>query len=202
GIELESKYELPYVDPTQVVLGGISALLDDQTAAKRQLTALIRLRKYAGLESGIPSLTQSAEHRLRQALANPSLLAPARPQVERNLAQANRVLDEVASLFEKYHVGAYETPLTTLRSQIAAYNEFIRAKVLPRCPIDRRLPPELYAFRLRNTYGVDMPPSELARVARAAFRETQAEMQGLAGQIAETRHLPARDYQSVIRALK
>ena len=202
GVELELKYELPYVDPTQVVLGGISALLDDGIAAKRQPTSLVRLRKYAGLEPGIPPLTQSAERRLREALANPNLLAPARPQVERNLAQANRVLDEVAGLFEKYHIGGYEPALTTLRSQIASYNEFIRAEVLPRCPIDRRLPPELYAFRLRNTYGVDMPPSELARVARAAFRDTQAEMQALAGQVADTRHLPARDYRSVIRALK
>jgi uncharacterized protein (DUF885 family) len=202
GIELEAKFELPYVDATEVVLGGISALLDDQIAAKRQPTALVRLRKYAGLEPGIPPLTQSAQHRLREALANPNLLAPARPQVERNLAQANRVLDEVAGLFEKYHIGGYEKALTTLRSQIAAYNEFIRKEVLPRCPIDRRLPPELYAFRLRNTYGVDMPPSELAKVARAAFRDTQAEMQALAGQVADTRHLPARDYRSVIRALK
>jgi hypothetical protein len=202
GIELASKYELPYVDATQVVLGGIGALLDDQTAAKRQPAALVRLRKYAGLEQGIAPLTQSAEHRLRDALANPNLLAPARPEVERNLAQTNRVLDEIAGLFEKYHIGGYEKALTTLRSQIAAYNEFIRAKVLPRCPIDRRLPPELYAFRLRNTYGVDLPSSELARVARAAFRETQAEMSALAGQIAETRHLSARDYPSVVRALK
>jgi hypothetical protein len=202
AVELQLKYELPYVDATQVVFRGISALLDRQIAENRQPAALVRLRKYAGLEPGTTPLTRAAEQRLRETLADPNLVAPARSQMERNLTQANGVLDEVAGLFGKYHIGGYEPALTTLRAQIAAYNEFVRAEVLPRCPIDRRLPPELYAFRLRNTYGVDMPPSALARVARAAFRETQAEMQGLAGQVAEARQLSAGDYQTVISVLK
>jgi hypothetical protein len=51
-------------------------------------------------------------------------------------------------------------------------------------------------------FGVDVSPSELARAARIAFRETQSEMEALSAQIISNSNLPAGDCRSLIWALK
>jgi uncharacterized protein (DUF885 family) len=200
--ELESKYELPYLDPTNTVFAGITALLDDQIPAVRRAKALVRLRKYAGLEPGTTPLTTLAEQRIREAQSNSSLTSPPRSQVERNLTQSDSVLDAMPGLFQKYGIQGYESAITQLKQQIALYNRFIRAEVLPKCPTDLRLAPELYAFLMRDSYGVEISPSESANAGRLAFRETQSEMKALAANIAVTQHLPTSDYREVIRSLK
>jgi uncharacterized protein (DUF885 family) len=200
--ELDSKYQLPYLDPTSTVLGGISALLNEQIPAERRTKALVRLRKYAGLEPGTTPLTTLAEQRLRQAESNKALTAPPRSQVERNLSQSDSVLDAMPGLFQKYGIIGYESAITQLKQQIAQYNRFVSAEVLPKCPTDPRMAPELYAFLMRDSYGVEISPSESDSEGRTAFRETQSEMQALAANIAETQHLPSSDYREVIRVLK
>ncbi|MGC2321499.1 MAG: hypothetical protein WA463_02610, partial [Terriglobales bacterium] len=50
--ELEQKYELLYVNVSQFVFFGMRSLLDDQVAPERRPAALVRLRKYAGMEPG------------------------------------------------------------------------------------------------------------------------------------------------------
>jgi hypothetical protein len=202
AIELENRYELPYLDPAGEVFAGTSALLSDQIPSARRRTALVRLRKYAGLEPGTSPLTTLVEQRLRRALTKRGLSAPSRSQVETNLTQATLFLDEVRGLFQKYDIAGYEPALAELKQQIAEYGEFIREEVLPRCPREPRLPPELYQFRMRQSYGVDASPLELARAARGAFRNTQSEMESLAAEIIVDRGLPTGDYRSVIRALK
>jgi Bacterial protein of unknown function (DUF885) len=193
GSELEQKYQMPYIDPTNTVLGGISRLLDDQIPVERRPKALVRLRKYAGMEPAMPPLATLAEQHIRETLSRSDLIGPPRSQVERNLSQANLVLDEMPGLFQKYGVTGYEPALAQLKKQVAQYNEFIREEVLPKSSNEFRLPSELYAFRMSGTYGVDISPGESASRGRAAFRETQTDMQRLAKEIADKRHLPARD---------
>src|SRR5262249_21157776 len=77
----------------------------------------------------------------REALTKPNLLAPARSQVERNLTQANGVLDEVAGLFEKYRIGGDETAPASMRGEICAYKEFVSREGRPRGPVCPRRPP-------------------------------------------------------------
>ena len=72
---------------------------------------------------------------------------------------------------------------------------------LPRTTDDFRLPPEVYALRLRQR-GNDMPADELVSRAKTAFREIQNEMQTVAALVARERGLPSDDYRDVIRALK
>jgi uncharacterized protein (DUF885 family) len=73
--------------------------------------------------------------------------------------------------------------------------------MLPKARTDFRLPPELYAFSLRQ-FGVDIQPAELAKTAHAAFAEIQGEMQQLAPAVAKERGWALTDYRAVIRELK
>ena len=77
----------------------------------------------------------------------------------------------------------------------------MRAEILPRCRTDTRLPPEIYAFNLRQR-GVEMPIDELVSRAKVAFVEIQGEMQVLARLVAEERGYESSDYRDVIRNLK
>src|SRR3546814_8163359 len=66
------------------------------------------------------------------------------------------------------------------------------------------LPPELYAFQLRQ-FGIDIDPQLLIDRAQVEFMETRAAMKQLAPLVAETKGLDGiddGDYVAVIRALK
>jgi hypothetical protein len=199
--ELEDKYQLPYINPTDAVFDGIRPLLDDQIPVQRRPNALIRLRKYAGMEPETEPLTGVLKQHLREKMGNSKLMGPPRSLLERNLGQADLLLGEIPALFEQYNVSGYQEAAAKLKEQIADYNEFIRKDLLPRCSDDFRLPPELYAFRMASS-GIDISPAESAKRAHAGFRETQTEMQKLAVEISAARHLSSSDYRNVIGELK
>ncbi len=200
--ELRRKYQLPYLNLTQVVFGGIRALLDDQVAEKRRPAALVRLRKYAGLLPGTTPLATLAEQRTRERLNTPGLLGPPRDQVEKDLKNASFFLDGLDQLFQKYNIAGYQEPLAKLKQQLIAYNEFVSKEVLPKARTDFRLPTELYADALRN-YGVDIPPAQLAGVAHKAFDDLQRQANVVAMKVAKEKGITgAKDYRDVIRELK
>ena len=199
--QIAIKYHFPYINVSQLVFGGIHALLDDRVAPDRRAAALVRLRKYAGLEPGYTPIAVLAEQRTRERLNTAGLIGPARLQVEKDLDNSTYFIDGIGQLFAKYKLAGYEDAYAALTKQIAAYNDFLRAAVLPRCRTDFRLPAEEYAFRLENM-GVDMPPDQLAARAHGAFDEIQAQMTVIAALIAKGRGLPSADYREVIRSLK
>lgn len=201
GAELTRKYEVTYFDVPQTMFQGLRALLDDQIPAERRSKALVRLRKYAGLEPGTTPLTKLAEDRMRERLNEPGLLGPAKAEVEKNLGNSAFYVDGIGKLFAKYQIAGYEEPLARLKSQVEAYNAFVRAEILPKTRTDFRLPPELYAFRLKQ-FGVEMPAEQLADRARVAFMEIRNEMRALAPLVAKAKGLTVTDYRDVIRALK
>jgi hypothetical protein len=201
GDALSRKYELPYFDVAQTIFRGLQALLDDQVAAERRPAAVVRLRKYAGDLPGTTPITVLAETRFKERAGDAALLGPPRAEVEKNLGNTAFYLDGIEKLFQKYHVSGYEAPLTKLRAQVAAYDAFVRRDVLPRSRTDFRLPPELYAFRLKS-YGVEMPPQALADRARVSFVEIRNEMRALAPLVAREKGLSVTDYRDVLRALK
>jgi hypothetical protein len=45
-------HKVPFIDASEVIFGGLRTLLDDQVAPERRPAAVIRLRKYAGVEPG------------------------------------------------------------------------------------------------------------------------------------------------------
>ncbi len=201
GDALTHKYEVTYFDVPLTIFRGLRSLLDDQVPPSRRAAALVRLKKYAGDVPGTTPITVLAEQRMRERLGESGLLGPARAEVEKNLSNTGFYLDGIEKLFQKYQVAGYEPSLARLKTQVAAHDEFVKREILPRARTDFRLPPELYAFRLKQ-YGVEMAPEALADRARVSFVEIRNEMRALAPLVAREKGLSLTDYRDVIRALK
>jgi uncharacterized protein (DUF885 family) len=200
GSDLREKLAVPYYNLPQLVFGGMRSLLDPQIAAERRPAALIRLRKYLGMEGTQASLVQLAEAETREGLQK-WLLAPAKLQVENELDTAEPLLAGIDKLFKEFKIEGAEAALAEMHKQLGAYLEFVRSEVLPKARDDFRLPPELYAFNLQQV-GVDIAAEELTRRAHQAFTEIQGEMQKVAAKIAQQRGWPSADYREVIKQLK
>ncbi len=192
---------IPYTSASQLVYGGLKALLDDQVAESRRPAALIRLRKYAGMEPGFRPITELAIERTREKMNKPGLLYPAKAEVESDLANSNFFVSGVGMLLEKYKIKEYSDAYAKFKQQAADYDAFVRREILPKARTDFRLPPELYALALEG-YGVDIAPEKLAAMAHQAFTQVQSEMQVLAAKVAKERGFPSSDYRDVIRELK
>jgi Bacterial protein of unknown function (DUF885) len=201
GSLINEKYYIPYFNVPRAVFFGIRGLLDDQIPAERRKAALVRLRKYAGAEPGFTSIPKLAEERTRERLNKPGLLGPAKIEVEKDLLTQASFVDGIGKLLAKYQIEGYEEPYAKLKSEFAAYEQFVRKEVLPRARADFRLPAEDYAFTLEQ-YGVDIPAADLAAKAHAAFNQIQDEMKKVALQVAKEKGWEQTDYRDVIRQLK
>ncbi|MGB6000849.1 MAG: DUF885 domain-containing protein, partial [Thermoanaerobaculia bacterium] len=199
--QVQHRLLLPYFVLPKMIFAGIQALLDDQMPEERRAAALVRLRRYTGLETGFTPVTEQAEALIRSRLDETGLLGPGADEVERDLATSPRIIAAIGKLFEQYGPPGYEEPLETLTQQLTAYENFVRLEVLPRARRVPGLPPELYALNLRER-GIDMPLGELVSRAKTAFRETQNGMQALAALVAREHELADTDYRQVIRELK
>ena len=200
-LDANEKTFLPYADIAGLIFFGEKSLLDDQVKPERRPAALVRLRKYTGMDQGFTPLTQQAEARFREKLRTPGLLGPSKEEVEKNLQNTSTYVNGIGLLLEKYKLQGYGEALTKLREQLTEYDAFVRREVLPKARGDFRLPPATYLAALEN-YGVDYTPDELTRLAHAAFTEYQQQMQQIAVSVAKERGLPSSDYRDVIRELK
>lgn len=201
GSRLGEKYNIPYFDVTSTVFQGLRALLDDQVEASRRPAALVRLRKYTGMEPGYTPITVLGEQFIRSRMDRPGLIGPFKDEIEKDLQNSATYIKGIEELFKKYGIQGYEEPYAKLREQAAAYEAFVRKEILPRARTDFRQPAELYTFGLR-TLGVDMPVEELVSRAKVAFKEIQNEMQALAVMVAKQRGLQDTDYRAVLREMK
>jgi uncharacterized protein (DUF885 family) len=200
GSELHEKLEVPYRNLPLLVFSSMRALLEPQIAAERRPAALVRLRKYLGLDGGQASIVQLSQTDTRDGLQK-GLLAPARLEVENDLDTSEPLLAGIDKLFKEFNIAGADDALAEMHKQLEAYLQFVRSEVLPKAREDFRLPPELYAFNLLQV-GVDIPADDLARRAHKAFVEIQAEMQTVAGKLAKERGYPSSDYRDVIKELK
>ncbi len=201
GTNLNEKYQLQYFAIAQTIFSGMRALLDDQVPAERRTAALTRLNRYAGMEKGYTPITVLAEDRTREYLARPELMGPVKAQVEKDLANSDFFMSGIEELFKKYQITGYEPAYNKLKVQVAAYNDFLRKEILPKSRDDFRLPPALYEFSLEQV-GIDIPASELASIAHAAFLQIQKEMQELAPKVAKQMGYSVTGYRDVIKELK
>jgi hypothetical protein len=200
--KLEDSLLLPFYAPARTAFGGIFALLDPRIPKERQPAALVRLRRYAGLEPGSTPITELAKARTVEKLGDKKLLGPYRPEVEQALADSKRLVSGIGELFKKAGLTGYEPALAKLGEQMDAYDAWLKAEILPRSRNDARLPPELYSVYLKN-FGVNDPPEAVLRAALISFGEIRNEMNALAPLIAKAHKLPANsDYRAVLRALK
>ena len=201
GTAISRRTQVPYFSVAATVYQGLFALLDDQVPAERRKAALVRLRRYAGMEQGYEPIATLAQARIRERLQVPGLVGPFKGEVERELANGATYVQGIAKLFEKYKLEGWKKPYAALQQQLTDYDAFVRAEVLPRARTDFRLPAELYAFSLKQS-GIDMPVPELTSRARVAFEELQTQMQCLAPLVAKEHGLTVTDYRGVLRELK
>ncbi len=201
GLDLDYEYDIPYFNMSRTLFFGLRTLLDDQVAPERRKAALVRLRKYTGVEPGYTPITKLAEDRINERLNLPGRIGPYKGEVENDLGQSEFFIKGIGDLFKKYNIAGYEEPYAKLKEQLAEYNDFVRSKILPKARTDFRLPPEEYAYALEQ-YGVDIPPEQLTKMAHASFNEWQKQMQELAPKVAAQHGWKLTDYRDVIRELK
>jgi uncharacterized protein (DUF885 family) len=194
-------HEVPFLNASAMIFQGLRGLLDDQVPAQRRPAALIRLRKYAGVEPGYKPLTDGLKQRELEQIAKPGVIYPSREQVETDLGRNSNYVDEIPSLFKKYNLTGWEPAYERLKSELADYDAWVRSAILPKSRADFRLPPEKYVLAFES-YGIDIPPAQVAKMAHAAFTQYQHEMAPLAAQIGKAHGYPSSDYRAVIAELK
>ena len=199
--DFERAHEVPFMNASGIVFGGMHILLDTQTPDARRPAAVVRIREYAGLDSGYTAMTEILKQRVMEQMAKPGVIYPAKVEIETEMARNSNYVDGIAALMEKYKLTGWQEPYSTLKKQLADYDAWVRANVLPKARTDFRLPPEEYSLNLLS-YGIDIPPEQIAAMAHQAFTEIQGEMKSIAAEIAKQRNLPSSDYREVMRELK
>ena len=199
--DYQRAHEVPFVNASQQVFLGLRILLDEQTPAERRSAAVVRIRRYAGLDPQFKSLTEILKQRVKEQMAKPGVFYPAKVEIETELSRNSNYLEGIAALCKEYKLANWEEPYNKLKSELVDYDAWIKATVLPKARADFRLPPEEYALALQN-FGIDIPPAEMAAMAHKGFTEIQEQMKPIAAQIAKERKLPSSDYRAVIRELK
>jgi hypothetical protein len=195
------RHVLPYSSVPELIFSGMRALLNPQVPSERRKQALVRLRRYAGMDAGYTPTTLLAEQVFRSKLNTPGLIGPTKAEVQQDLSNMNSYASGIEDLFKKYKIAGYETPLRKLKDQFSEFQNFTRKQVLPKARTDFRLPPELYAINLENV-GVDYAPADIERLAKQSYREIQNQMQNLAVKVANEHGYSSVDYRDVIRQLK
>ena len=199
--DYELAHKVPFYDASQIVFGGLRTLLDDQVAAERRPAAVVRLRKYAGVEPGYTPFSDVLKQRVIEQMAKPGVVYPSVGEMETELGRDKNYIDGMNQLFLKYKLTGWQQPLTRLTQELADYDTWVRATVMPKGRADFRLAPAEYALALEN-YGIDLPPDQIAAMAHKAFTDDQAAMAPLAAAVAKEHGWQLTDYRDVVRELK
>jgi hypothetical protein len=194
-------HDVPFLNASETVFTGLRGLLDDQVAPERRPAAVVRLRKYAGIEPGYSPLTDLLEQRAMEQMAKPGMTYPSKSQLETELGRNSSYVDGIPLLFRKYGLTGWEEPYARLKTELADYDAWVRASILPKARSDFRLPPAEYALAFES-FGIDIPPAQIAAMAHAAFAQYQSEMAPLAARIARKNGFPSPDYRAVVAELK
>jgi hypothetical protein len=194
-------HKVPFIDASELIFGGLRTLLDDQVVPERRLAAVIRLRKYAGVEPGFKPFADVLKQRVIEQMAKPGIVYPSVGEMETELGRDKNYVDGIQKLFVKYKLTGWEDAFAKLQEQLAGYDTWIRGNVMPKARADFRLAPEEYALSLES-FGIDIPPAQLTEMAHKAFVDDQAQMQVLAAQVAKEHGWSLTDYRDVIRELK
>jgi uncharacterized protein DUF885 len=199
--DFELAREVPFYNASAQVFRGLRGLLDDQVPAPRRTAALVRLRKYTGVEPGYKPFTERLKERESEQIAKPGVIFPSKEEVETDLGRNSNYVEGIAALFKKYGLTGWEPAYEKLKVQLADYDAWVKANILPKARTDFRLPPEKYVLAFEG-YGIDIPPAQIAKMAHAAFVQYQAEMAPLAARVAKANGYPSGDYRAVIAELK
>jgi hypothetical protein len=196
ALELEDQYLIPHHNVPQIIFLGMQTLLDDRVAETRRPAALMRLKRYAGLDKGYTPITKLAIDRTAEKLSRPGLYYPSKAEVEKDLINSPYLIKGIEELFKKYSIQGYEKSYAKVKAQVEEYEDYLKNEILPNARTDFRLPRPLYEFTLEQV-GVDIPAEEIAAQAHQAFNEIQSQMNELASRISKE-----KGYREIIRDLK
>jgi uncharacterized protein (DUF885 family) len=199
--DFSEAHDVPFINASESVFGGLKTLLDDQVKAERRPDAVIRLRKYAGTEPGYKPFTDLLKQREIEQMEKPGMLYPSKGEIETEMGRDSNYVEGIADLFKKYKLTGWEESYAKLKVELTEYDAWIRANILPKARTDFRLAPEEYTLAFEG-YGIDIPPAQLAAMAHAAFTQIQGEMAPLAAEIARKNGYPSSDYRAVIAEMK
>ncbi len=199
--KLNRENMLPYFNLSQGIFRGIRALIDVQIPRERYPAAIVRIKRYAGLEDGFTPLTELASDRTRERFDVDGLVGPFRDEVEQDLERAETFIVGIEELLDGTDLQGWQEPYEMLAGQLRVYNQWLRDEVLPRSRDDYRLPPVMYEDALRN-WGVDASPEELIQQATQGYMDIRNEMVALAPLVAKEKGYASTDYRAVIRKLK
>ena len=194
-------HDVTYLNITSGIYAGLEPLLDDQVPQSRREAAVERLKKYAGMAPGYKPITVALIERMKEQIAKPNVTYDSRSDVETQLSRNQAIVDGIGELFRKYKLTGWEPAYAALKTQLADYDAWVRTNILPKTRTDFRLQPEQYALNFES-YGIDIPPAQIATMAHKAFVEYQAQMAPIAAAIAKERGYKSSDYRDVIRELK
>jgi hypothetical protein len=198
---LHREYMLPYRNISQTVFSGIRSLIDPQIPAERYPAAIVRLRKYAGLEDGYEPITELAKDRTRERYAVEGLHGPFRGEVEQDLERSETFIIGIGELLAGADLDGWQEPYETLAAQLDDYSDWVREEILPRSRDDFRMPAPLYADALKN-WGVDDSPEQLIQTATQGYMDIRNEMEVIGALVAKEKGYESSDYRDVIRQLK
>ncbi len=199
--ELNRNNMLPYFNMSQTVFFGVRGLIDPQIPRERYPAAITRIEKYAGIADGYESITELAKARTTERFEVEGLAGPYRGEIEQDLERAESFITGIEQLLAGTDLQGWEEGYEVLADQLRAYNDWVRAEMLPRARDDYRLPPELYEDALRN-WGVDAAPQDLIDQATKGYMDIRNEMEALAPQVAAEKGWDTRDFREVIARLK
>jgi len=200
GDRLQQKFMLDWTNLPETIFQVTSAMLSEQTPPERRASVVELLNRYTGLHPGTQSAFEQAKAMWKESQGD-AKIGPYRADVERALANFPTYAVGVRQLVEEFGLDGAAAALGALDVQTADYADWVRANVLPAARDDFRLPPEIYAYSLRQA-GVDIDPETLIQRARVEFFETRATMDILAPIVAEKFGLEKAGYREVIAALK
>jgi hypothetical protein len=199
--KLNRENMLPYYNLNQSVFRGVRALIDVQIPRERYPAAIVRIKRYAGLEDGFTPLAELARDRTSERFDVDGLVGPYRDEVEQDLERAETFIVGIEELLGGTDLQGWQAPYETLAGQLRDYNQWLRDEVLPRSRDNYRLPPVMYENALRN-WGVDASPEELIQQATQGYMDIRNEMVALAPLVAKEKGYASTDYREVIKKLK
>ncbi len=199
--DLNYEQMLPYYNVNQTVFFGIRGIIDPQNSRDRYPAAIARLEKYAGIVDGHTPFTELAKARTQERFDVAGLVGPYRGEVEQDLERAETMITGIEEVLAGTDLEGWEASYATLAGQLRAYNDWVRAEILPRSRDDYRLPKDLYEDALRN-WGVDASPTDLIEQATKGYMDIRGEMEALAPLIAAEKGYDTNDYREVIALLK
>jgi len=183
--------EVTYYNPSADVYDGIKVLLDDQTPENRRAAAVQRLRKYAGVQNGYAPLADILKARTTQQMSKANMVFPSKQEMEIALSRNASLVNGMADLYTKYKITGWEEPYRLLKKQLEDYDTWIKSTLLPKGRTDYRLAPEQYMLNLES-YGIDIPPAQISRMAHDSFTSIQEKMKPIAERLAKKYHLSSQ----------